>query len=173
MSPALLCPNLLHQLRLRFWTSRLTRIPVAPCCTIGIMRAVRIPLFGFPDVVLHADELAVKKSPYYSAAKGGDADAAALLVADMVQRDCTTHLMMPMRSRQARLLPIHALESKGVNEIPAAMAKLLSGTWSRIRRLVARNVRIWLRLPYPVGSSLPRKLPGCSNHSRSSCCGRT
>jgi hypoxanthine-guanine phosphoribosyltransferase len=91
------------------------------------MRPVRIPLFGFPDVVLHADELAVKKSPYYSAAKGGDADAADLLVADMIQRDCTTNLMMPMRSRQARLLPIHALEAKGVNEIPAAMAKLLSG----------------------------------------------
>jgi hypoxanthine-guanine phosphoribosyltransferase len=48
-------------------------------------------------------------------------------VTDMIQRDCTTNLMTPMRSRQARLLPIHALESKGVNEIPAAMAKLLSG----------------------------------------------
>ena len=64
------------------------------------MRPVRVPLFAFPDVVLHADELAVKKSPYYSAAKGGDADAADLLVADMIQRDRITNLMMPMRSRR-------------------------------------------------------------------------
>jgi hypothetical protein len=91
------------------------------------MRPVRIPLFGFPDVILHSEELAVKKSSYYPAAKGGDADAADLLVADMIRRDCIPSLTMLMESRQARLLPIHALESKGVNEIPAAMAKLLSG----------------------------------------------
>jgi len=90
------------------------------------MRPARVPLFGFPDVILHAEELAVKKSSYYSAAKGGDADAADLLVADMTRRVCIPSLMTLMGSRQARLLPIHALESKGVNEIPAAMAKLLS-----------------------------------------------
>jgi hypothetical protein len=44
----------------------------------------------------------------------------------MIRRVCIPSLMMLMGSRQARLLPIHALESKGVNEIPAAMAKLLS-----------------------------------------------
>ena len=98
-----------------------------PCCTIDVMRPARIPLSGFPDVILHAEELSVKKSSYYAAAKGGDADAADLLVADMIRRDCIPSLMMLMESRQARLLPIHALESKGVNEIPAAMAKLLSG----------------------------------------------
>jgi hypothetical protein len=92
-----------------------------------VMKPVRIPLFGFPDVILHAEELAVKKNSYYPAAKGGDADAADLLVAEMIRRDCIPNLMMLMESRQARLLPIHALESKGVNEIPAAMAKLLSG----------------------------------------------
>ncbi len=139
-SSVIIIAKQLDQLRLRFCTSRHTRIPVAPCCTIGIMRPVRIPLFGFPDVVLHADELAVTKNPCYSEAKGGDADAADLR---------------------------HA----GSRRFGHSSAK--RQTWSRIRRPVARNVRIWLRLPYPVRSSLPRKLPGCSNHSRSSCCGRT
>jgi len=84
------------------------------------------PLFDFPDVILHAEELVVKKSFYYPAAKGGDADAADLLVANMIRRDCVPSLMTLMGFRPVQLLPIHALESKGVNEIPAAMAKLLA-----------------------------------------------
>jgi hypothetical protein len=31
----------------------------------------RVPLFAFPDVVLHADELVVKRHSQYSAAKTG------------------------------------------------------------------------------------------------------
>ena len=37
------------------------------------MRPTRIPLHAFPDIVLHADELAVKRHPHYAAAKAGDA----------------------------------------------------------------------------------------------------
>ena len=44
------------------------------------MRPPRIPLDAFPDVVLHANELAVKRHPQYAAAKGGDSDAAKILV---------------------------------------------------------------------------------------------
>src|ERR1700730_8430306 len=47
------------------------------------MKPVRIPLYGFPDVVLHADELSVKRHPQYQAAKKGDVDAADLLVAEL------------------------------------------------------------------------------------------
>ncbi len=44
------------------------------------MRPTRIPLHAFPDIVLHADELAVKRHPQYAAAKAGDAQAAEALV---------------------------------------------------------------------------------------------
>ena len=40
------------------------------------MRPPRIPLHAFPDIVLHADELAVKRHPRFAAAKAGDTDAA-------------------------------------------------------------------------------------------------
>lgn len=40
------------------------------------MKPPRIPLLAFPDIVLHADELAVKRHPQYAAAKAGDTDAA-------------------------------------------------------------------------------------------------
>jgi hypothetical protein len=76
-----------YVMRLRLSDARSTgtraRMRAVPCCSTEVMRPVRIPLFGFPDVILHAEELAVKKSSYYPAAKGGDADAADLLVADM------------------------------------------------------------------------------------------
>ena len=44
------------------------------------MRPTRTPLHAFPDIVLHADELAVKRHPRYADAKAGDADAAEALV---------------------------------------------------------------------------------------------
>jgi hypothetical protein len=224
------------------------------------MGPARIPLDAFPDVVLHADELAVKRHPQYAAAKVGDADAAEMLVGSLTNRDRLSESSLLLQGRDVRLLPVHALESEGVNEIPAALAERLSewldlpvtesvvqsntvghtgasgfqrlanqalfvgevergrqyllvddfigqgGTlanligyihrerwrsrhccyrldrktvlrqagsrrcadsrlerqaWAIPRRLVARKVRVRLRLPYPVGSSLPRKIPGC------------
>jgi hypothetical protein len=90
------------------------------------MRPSRIPLHDFPDLVLHADELAVKRHPQYSAAKAGDADAAELLVKSLANRSRLPELASLLRGRDVRLLPVHALESEGVNEIPAALAELLS-----------------------------------------------
>jgi hypothetical protein len=40
--------------------------------------SVRVPLCGFPDVVLHAEELSVKRHPQYQAAKSGDITSADL-----------------------------------------------------------------------------------------------
>jgi hypothetical protein len=42
--------------------------------------AVRTPWNGFPPVVIHSPELAVKRHPEYLAAKSGDTEAAFALV---------------------------------------------------------------------------------------------
>jgi hypothetical protein len=90
------------------------------------MKPVRVPLYGFPEVVLHADELSVKRHPYYQAAKAGDIAAADLLVAELASQDRTRELTLLFEGHTVELVPIHALESGGVNEIPAALAKRLS-----------------------------------------------
>ena len=89
------------------------------------MKPVRVSLSGFPDVVLHADELSVKRHPQYQAAKSGEITAADLLVAELANQDRVGELRSFLEGHAVELLPIHALESAGVNEIPAAVAKRL------------------------------------------------
>jgi hypothetical protein len=96
------------------------------------MRPFRTSLYDFPDIVLHADELAVKRHPQFAAAKAGDADAAELLVESCANRNRLPELTAFVRGEDVRLLPVHALESEGVNEIPAALAELLSD-WLGLR----------------------------------------
>ncbi len=90
------------------------------------MRPSRVSLFDFPDVIIHADELEVKRHPHYQAAKAGDIAAAGVLVADLASEDSVQRLRAMIGEASAELVPIHALESAGVNEIPAALARLLS-----------------------------------------------
>jgi hypothetical protein len=90
------------------------------------MNPVRLPLFEFPDVLLHANELAVKRHPKYEAAKRGDIAAADDLVLQFVDRATLSELAATLQGRVPELVPIHALETEGVNEIPAALANLLS-----------------------------------------------
>ena len=90
------------------------------------MKPVRVPLYGFPDVVLHADESAVKRHPQYQAAKAGDITAADLLVAELASQERLGELTASLKGHAVELVPIHALESAGVNEIPAALARRLS-----------------------------------------------
>lgn len=87
------------------------------------MNPPRIPLYDFPDVALHADELTVKKHPQFQTAKSGDIVAADLLVAALASPSCFATLASSLQNRQIELVPVHALESAGVNEIPAALAK--------------------------------------------------
>ena len=49
-----------------------------------MMNPHRVPLYDFPDVVLHAPEPEVKGHPQYRSAKVGDALAAEALVADTI-----------------------------------------------------------------------------------------
>jgi hypothetical protein len=90
------------------------------------MQPHRVPLFDFPDIVLHADELAVKRHAEYRAAKAGDLVAAAHLVKEFMNDTSVLQIESSLANRVVELVPIHALESGGVNEIPAELAKLLA-----------------------------------------------
>lgn len=90
------------------------------------MKVPRITLDRFPDIVMHASESAVKNHFYYQAAKSGDIDAAEKLIADVVSNDAVANIQKLMGSENFELVPIHALEADGVNEIPAALAKRLA-----------------------------------------------
>jgi hypothetical protein len=90
------------------------------------MKPQRVPLYDFPDVVLHAPEPVVKGHSQYRAAKVGDALAAEALIADSISDGAVEQLAVVLSGRAVVLVPIHALESEGVNEIPMALAEELS-----------------------------------------------
>ena len=90
------------------------------------MKVPRIPLAGFPDIIMHATESVVKNHPHYRAAKTGDIQAAELLVADVINEEAVRRIRNVMSGQDYGLIPIHALEAEGVNEIPAALAKQLA-----------------------------------------------
>ena len=91
------------------------------------MTPIRSPLFDFPDVLLHADELAVKRHPKFRAAKAGDVEAAEALASHLASSVAVERLAGMLEGRLLpELVPIHALETEGVNQIPAALANVLS-----------------------------------------------
>ena len=90
------------------------------------MKVPRVPLAGYPDIIMHATESAVKNHSHYRAAKAGDIKAAEQLVADIIDEKAVGRIEYLMRGDTFQLIPIHALEAEGVNEIPAALAKRLA-----------------------------------------------
>jgi hypothetical protein len=97
---------------------------------------------GFPDVVLHASESAVKQHPAYAAAKSGDADAAVALVADTVSEAAVAILQSAFGSRSPTIVSAHAFERFGVNAIPEAFASELAKRlqWQHDKGIVQSNV---------------------------------
>ena len=78
----------------------------------------RTPWLNFPDVYIHAAETAVKQHPRYGAAKSGDADAAAELVAaafNVDQTQAMANLIAGLGVPPPTLVSAHAYES----EVPA------------------------------------------------------
>jgi hypothetical protein len=95
------------------------------------MKPPRVPLYGFPDVVLHAQESAAKRHPAYTAAKGGDLSAADVLTSELVSSTSLEQLVGMFEGYPSlELVPIHALETAGVNEIPAALATCCHTVWA-------------------------------------------
>jgi len=91
------------------------------------MKPPRTPLFGIPDVVIHrADESVVKVHANYGAAKAGDIESAKALVSSFVNDSGIERLKRLIGGRFPELVPIHALEAAGVNEIPVALGHELS-----------------------------------------------
>ena len=78
----------------------------------------RTPWDQFPDVVIHAAELTVKRHPLYAAAMAGDSDAAFLLVRATIAAEALTSLQLLIRDRRPTLVSAHALEQQGTNAIP-------------------------------------------------------
>ena len=85
----------------------------------------RYPWNGFSAVSIHASESAVKQHPMYPASKSGDPDAASLLVNELVSSKITQDLITSFAEVKPILVSAHAVESNGVNAIPAALAELL------------------------------------------------
>lgn len=80
----------------------------------------------FPDVVIHAEESLVKKHRLYAAAKGGDGDAAEELVNETLTLNALDRISALVKDRNPHLLPVHALETEGVNVIPEVFAHTLA-----------------------------------------------
>lgn len=86
---------------------------------------IRRPWEGFPLVPVLLLEATVKNHPFYAAAKNGDPEAAWNLVNDLMTPDMVHQVKDLIGEGRPFLLPIHALEEAGINEIPIAMADYL------------------------------------------------
>jgi len=107
------------------------------------LRPPRFPWDHFPDVLIHAEERAVKFHPDYRSAKTGDAVAAGRLVADTLNQDIVARLLS-YGSETPILVSAHAYESDGVNAIPEALADELGNRldWAVESSIVQINV-VW------------------------------
>ena len=85
----------------------------------------RVPLYDFPDVLIHADESEVRSHEYYDAAKAGNFVAAEQLITAF-DHGFIERIGSKIDGRAVELVAVHALESTGVNEIPAALARRMS-----------------------------------------------
>ena len=102
----------------------------------------RLSWDGFPDVLLHASESAVKQHPRYPAAKSGDAEAAIALVHDTLNPDHARALGDMFPNQTPILVSAHAYEREGVNAIPEALADALGRLldWPVDSEIVQSNI---------------------------------
>lgn len=93
---------------------------------IPYLQVTRTPLIGFPDVIIHATETAVKKHQSYKEAKSGDNEAALELVQDTISPEQIDRLKQLLNGRTPLLASAHAYEAEGVNAIPEVFADELA-----------------------------------------------
>ncbi len=87
------------------------------------MKIPRAALTGMPDVAILAGEQQVKDDPDYAAAKAGDAVAASRMVDRFINPRAIEQVEALMGGAKLILLPVHAVEVAGINEIPVALAE--------------------------------------------------
>lgn len=101
--------------------------PAIPALSASLQAALKRTAWReFPPVIIQAEELAVKKHPAYTAAKGGDAEAAETLILETVALGTLEKLSAQMGATRPHLLAVHALETEGVNAIPKVLARILA-----------------------------------------------
>jgi len=92
-------------------------------------RPARIPWNGFPDVYIVADEKTVRAHPDYVQAKAGNVQEAASAAKRLAADNWTPTVQAEIEKYPIEgcyLVPVHAMESGGLNRIPAAFAELLA-----------------------------------------------
>lgn len=122
--------------------------------------ASRVPWpVNFPDVYIHCSIKTRNNHRCYDAAKSGDHAAAVELSADVLNDDVITALHQDIQQQDAILVPIGALEDKGYNAIPSAMAAeigLRTGlpvdedNFFQSNRVGHTKARMWQRLATPA-----------------------
>jgi hypothetical protein len=90
-----------------------------------ILKPTRTEWGDFPDVLIHADESAVKQHFDYLAAKAGDVAAAKQLVADVLNPNAAARIREALSGSSAFITPVFAEEQMGINRIPAVFAEVL------------------------------------------------
>ncbi len=80
----------------------------------------------FPDVLMHAQESAVKKHADYPAAKSGEILSARRVVEATLNDSMVKTLGSIAWSSNPVLASVHAYEAEGINRIPAVFAEVLA-----------------------------------------------
>lgn len=106
------------------------------------MKPPRVPWDHFPDVLIHANEPAVKQHPDYQAAKSGSDRAAVRLIRDTASSEQVQALATLVAGRTPTLVSAHAFEREGVNAIPEALADELGHRldWPVDNNIVQSNI---------------------------------
>lgn len=96
---------------------------------------------AFPDALIHAEELSVKRHASYLDAKSGDYAAALGLVRELLN-DSVIAQMRAWTNSSPILISVHAEEAMGKNAIPEVMADVLAETlgWDIEPNVVQANV---------------------------------
>ena len=101
-------------------------VPLRERASINPMNISRTALEGIPDVVILVDEQRVKRDSDYPSAKAGDALAAGRLADRFIDARAIDRVKLLIGDAAPILLPVHALEMSGVNEIPVALSVRLA-----------------------------------------------
>lgn len=104
-------------------------------------RPKRFPWGDFPHVFIHASESSVKRHRTYAKAKAGSGEAATELVIELLSSSVLENMWRSFNHNVPILLSIHAEEAIGVNAIPEAMARAISGflKWPLERKVIQAN----------------------------------
>ncbi|TFW27523.1 phosphoribosyltransferase [Massilia horti] len=97
---------------------------------------------GFPPVFIHAPRLEVTTHPWFVAARTGDVDAAALLVADTLSGEVTDRLAQLGEGKNPILAAVHARKLEGLSVVGAVLASGLQQLlgWEMDTELVQANI---------------------------------